>query len=234
MFSLCTSRIVSLAFLDFHSKNLKNTFQIIDTGLKISQASKKHMESSSGHTLSFYLVKYRLKNMFLKGAFIRFSTDSSELKGNRLRRRKYDLVFIEKTIGLVFGTSTVLHRSFPKHCILTNKVVGTIWRELSKSLQRRQGPDPRPLWLLVGTPLVLGPEFASRRAEHSLHRGCLCIFLIFCCYPLTCLCNNFYYLSSLVGLLVLGLYNKDYLHFLLNVCPFGYTAFTINGKARIP
>ena len=26
----------------------------------------------------------------------------------------------------------------------------------------------RPLWLLVGAPLVLGPEFASRRAEHGL------------------------------------------------------------------
>ena len=32
----------------------------------------------------------------------------------------------------------------------------------------KQGPDPRPLWLLIGTPLVLGPEIASRRAEHSL------------------------------------------------------------------
>ena len=29
-------------------------------------------------------------------------------------------------------------------------------------------PDPRPLWLLVGTPLVHGPELSSRRAEHSL------------------------------------------------------------------
>ena len=57
---------------------------------------------------------------------------------------------------------------FLKHCTLTNKAVGTIWRDLSKPPQRRQGPDPRPLWLLVGTPLVLGPELASRRAEHSL------------------------------------------------------------------
>ena len=32
----------------------------------------------------------------------------------------------------------------------------------------RHGPDPRPLWLLVGTPLVLRHEPTSIRAEHSL------------------------------------------------------------------
>ena len=60
-------------------------------------------------------------------------------------------------------------------------------------------PDPRPLRLLVGTPEVLGPEIASRRAEHSHSGGCLHIFLIYCFYHLTCLCNNFYGLSVLVG-----------------------------------
>ena len=40
---------------------------------------------------------------------------------NRLRRRKYDLLIIERTIGLVLGHSTALHRSFLKHCTLTNK-----------------------------------------------------------------------------------------------------------------
>ena len=45
---------------------------------------------------------------------------------------------------------------------LTNKAVGTIWRTLSKPPQRRQGPDPRPLWLLVGTPSYFGPELAYR------------------------------------------------------------------------
>ena len=46
--------------------------------------------------------------------------------------------------------------------------MGTIWRDLSKPPQRRQGPYIRSLLLLVGTPLVLGPAFASRRAEHRL------------------------------------------------------------------
>ena len=80
----------------------------------------------------------------------------------RICRRQYGPVIIEKTIGLVFGPSTALSRSYLKHCTLTNKAAGTIWRDLSKPPQRRQGPDPRPLWLIVGNPSALGPELASR------------------------------------------------------------------------
>ena len=129
---------------------------------------KKHLESSSGHSLTFYLnlVKYRFKNMFLKESLTQSSTviyskkklrrikceanfvwsDSETVKS--LRRRKYDPAIIERTIGLVLDTSTALYKSFRKHCTLTNKAMGTIWRELSNLPQRRQGPDPRPLWLL--------------------------------------------------------------------------------------
>ena len=77
------------------------------------------------------------------------------------------IVIIERTIGLVLGPSTALYRPFLKHCILTNKAVGTIWRALSKPPKRRQGPDICPLWLLVGTSLTIRPELASSRAEHS-------------------------------------------------------------------
>ena len=80
----------------------------------------------------------------------------------RLRRRQYDPAIIERTIGLVLGPFTALYRSFLKRCNLTNKAVGTIWRVLSKPPQRRQGPDPRPLWLLVGTPSAFRPELAYR------------------------------------------------------------------------
>ena len=73
-----------------------------------------------------------------------------------------DPAIIERTIGLVLGPFTALYRSFLKRCTLTNKAVGTIWRALSKPPQRRQGPDPRPLWLLVGTPSAFGPELAYR------------------------------------------------------------------------
>ena len=67
-----------------------------------------------------------------------------------------------RTIGLVLCPCTALYRSFLKRCTLTNKAVGTIWRGLSKPPQRRQGPDPRPLWLLIGTPSAFGPELAYR------------------------------------------------------------------------
>ena len=74
----------------------------------------------------------------------------------------YDPVIIERTIGAVLGPFTAFYRSFLKRCTLTNKAVGTIWRALSKPPQRRQGPDPRPLWLLVGTPSAFWPELAYR------------------------------------------------------------------------
>ena len=86
---------------------------------------------------------------------------------NRLRRRQYDPVIIERTIGLALGPYTTLYKPFLKHCTLTNKAVGTIWRALSKPVQRQQGPDLCPLWLLVGTPSAIIPELAFSRAEHS-------------------------------------------------------------------
>ena len=58
----------------------------------------------------------------------------------RLRRRKYDPLIIERTIGLVLGPSTALYRSFLKHFTLTNKAMGTIWRDLSKPPQKETRP----------------------------------------------------------------------------------------------
>ena len=133
----------------------------------------------------------------------------------------------------MLGPSTALYRSFLEHCTLTNKAVGTIWRDLSKPLQRRQGPDPCPLWLLVGTPLVLWPELAFRRAGHSHSGGCLFYILIYCFYHLTCLCNNFYGLSALVGCWSSAFIRRIIYKF-LNVCPFDYTAFAVSGKVGIP
>ena len=46
------------------------------------------------------------------------------------------------------GPFPTLWRLFLKRCTLINKAVLTIWRALSKPPQRRQGPDPRPLWPL--------------------------------------------------------------------------------------
>ena len=107
----------------------------------------------------------------------------------RLRRRQYDPVIIERTIDLVLGPFTSFYRSFLKRCTLTNNAVGTILRTLSKTPQRRQGPDHRPLWLLVGTPSAFGPEFPYRLRVaqptlmdviryfwyHSYYYTCLCV-----------------------------------------------------------
>ena len=75
-------------------------------------------------------------------------------------------MIIKRTIGLVLGPCTALYSLV--HCTLTNKAVGTMWQALSKPPQRRQGPDLRLLWLLVGTPSAIRPELAFSRAEHSL------------------------------------------------------------------
>ena len=147
---------------------------------------ERHLESSLDHTLNFcrnlviisfqeYLSKgishpvfygdpvYKLRRVKDTPNFI--STCSKIVK--RLRRRQYDPVIIERTICHVLGPSTALYEPFLKHCTLTNKAVGTIWRDLSKPPKRRQGPDLCPLWLLVGAPSAIRPELAFSRAEHS-------------------------------------------------------------------
>ena len=94
----------------------------------------------SNHVFYGDLV-YKLRRVKNTANFI-----SSGLKiVKRLRWRQYDPVIIERTIVLVLGPSTALYEPFLKHCTLTNKAVGTIWRALSKRPQRRQGPDLFPL-----------------------------------------------------------------------------------------
>ena len=124
----------------------------------------------------------------------------------RIRRRQYDPEIIERTIGLVLGPFTALYRSFLKRCSLTNKAVGTLWRALSKPPQMRQGPDPRPLWLLVGTPSVFGPKLAYR----LLLWTSLDIFDILL-YYYTCLCTTFLWPLHFGWPLVLSLHKEDYL-----------------------
>ena len=99
----------------------------------------------------------------------------------------------EDYIALILGPSTALYRFLPERCALTNKAVGTIWRDLSKPIQRREGPDPRSLSLLVKTPSALGPEHAYW-AEHTssiLRLMSLDIFVYYF-YYITCLCTDFY------------------------------------------
>ena len=119
---------------------------------------------------------------------------------------------------IVLGPCTALCRLFLKHCTLTNKAVGTIWRALSKPPQRRQGPDLRPLWLLVGTPSAIRPELAFSRAEHSLPYSDVTIY-IFAILYLSSMPNDFYDLSAWGGCWFV-VYIRRFIYKFLNVCPF--------------
>ena len=121
-------------------------------------------------------------------------------------------MIIEGTIGLVLDPSTALYEPFLKHCTLTNKAVGTIWRALSKSPQRRQSPDLCPLWLLFGTPSAIIPELAFSRAEHSRPYSDVSKYIFDIYYLLTMLFVYwFLWPLRLVWLLVCCLYKEVYL-----------------------
>ena len=133
-FARCCTSVV-----DFHSKNLQITSKLLTQGYSFHKLRKtfgKFFRSYSSVEISFqeYLSKgishpvfyvdlvYKLRRVKDTPNFI--SSGSKIVK--RLRRRQYDPLIIERTIGLVLGPSTALCRSFLKHCTLTNKVVGTI------------------------------------------------------------------------------------------------------------
>ena len=119
---------------------------------------QEYVSKGIAHQVFYCDLVYKLRRIKSESNFI--SSGSKIVK--RLRRRQYDPVIIERTIGLVLGPFTALYRSFLKRCTLTNKAVGTIWMALSKPPRRRHGPDPRPLWLLVGTPSAFEPKLAYR------------------------------------------------------------------------
>ena len=88
----------------------------------------------------------------------------------------------------------------------------TIWRALSKPPQRRQGPDLRPLWLLVGTPSAIRPELAFIRAEHSLPYSDVTIYIFAISYLSSMLyVYRFLWPLRLGWLLVCCLYKEVYL-----------------------
>ena len=92
-------------------------------------------------------------------------TNSSVFLFIRLSIRLYITKKLKVNMAHIFwniNDNIEILTSFLKRCTLTNKAVGTIWRALSKPPQRRQGPEPRPFWLLVGTPSAFGPELAYR------------------------------------------------------------------------
>ena len=176
-FARCCTSVFFISIIKIF-KSLQNYWHRVTDITSFGQ----HLESSFVHTLNFYpnLVQYRFKNIHVskgithsvfygdlvyklrrvKGEANFISSGSKIVK--RIRRRQYDPAIIERTIGLVLGPFTALNRSFLKRNTLTNKVIWTIWRTLSKPPQRRQGSDPRLLWLLVG---LLQPLDLSSRTD---------------------------------------------------------------------
>ena len=102
---------------------------------------------------------------------------------------------------------------------------------MSKPPQRRQGPDSRPLWLLVGIPSAFGPELAYRLrvAQPTLMDVPIyfwyAIILLYVCVP------HFYDLSALVGCWS-SVSIRRIIYIFLNVCPFDYKAVAISGEVE--
>ena len=213
--------------LDFHSINLQNTSKLLTQGYRYHKLRKtfgkffrsysqllskfgdisfqEYGSKGSPHPVFHGDLVYKLRRVKDTPNFI----SSGSKIVIRLRRRQYDQLIIERTIGIVLGPSTTLYGPFLKHCTLTNKAVGTIWRALSKPPQRRQGPDLRPLWLLVGTPSSIRPELAFSRAEHSLPYSDVTIF-IFAILYLSSMLYVYRFLWPLrLGWLLVCCLNKD-------------------------
>ena len=187
---------------------------------------QEYVSKGISHPVFYGDLVYKLRRVKDTPNFI--SSGSKIVK--RLRRRQYDPLIIERTIGLVLGPSTALYGPFLKHCTLTNKAVGTIWRALSKPPQRRQGPNIRPLWLLDGTPSAIRPELAFSRAEHSLPYSDVTIYIFAILYlPSMLYVYRFYDLSAWGGCWFV-VYIRRFIYKFLNVCPFDYTAVAGSGK----
>ena len=124
--------------LDFHSKTLQISSKLLTQSYTYHKLRKTfgkffrpHSELLSkfcdisfqeyvwkgiSHPVFYGDLVYKLRRVKDTPHFI--SPGSKLVK--RLRRRQYDLLITKRTIGLVFGPSTVLYRPFLKHCTLNN------------------------------------------------------------------------------------------------------------------
>ena len=237
--------------LDFHSKNLQITSKLLTRGYRYNTLritfgnlyrsysrllSKFHKISlqeyiSEGIALPVFYgdIVYKLRRVKDTANFVSSGSKIVE----RLWRRKYNPVIIGRTKGLVLGPSTALYWSFLKHCTLTNKAMGTIWREFSKHPQRRQGPDHSPLWLLVGLRRPLDLSSFSDDQSTVYSGG----FLIFLCTIFIGLhvCVSIFMICPLwLAVVPRSVFIRRIIYNFLNGCTFDYTAFEICGKIGTP
>ena len=164
----------------------------------------------------------------------------------RLRRRQYDPVIIEMTIGLVLCPFTALYRSFLGRCTLTNRTVGTIWWALScwcRGFCHRTESD---LFLFLSSeatgswspfPLIVSRDSFSlwiwarlqNARSTSNFNGCHYIFLIYHYITIYDCVPHFCDLSALVGCWS-SVFIRRIIYKFLNKCPFDCTAVAVSGK----
>ena len=138
-FARCCTRVS-----DFNSKNLQLSSKLLTQGYRYHKLRKtfgkffrsysdllskfgeisfqEYVMEEISHPFFYSDLVYKLKRVRCEANFV--SSGSKIVK--RHRRRKYDPLIIERTIGIVLCHSTALYRSFLEHCTLTNKAVGTI------------------------------------------------------------------------------------------------------------
>ena len=115
-----------------------------------------------------------------------------------------------------------IYRPFLKHCTLTNKAVGAMWRTLSKPPQRRWGTVPHPYDCSSG---LMQPFNRSSRTDSAYH-------LIFFFLQKKCVCYIFNYLSAWVSYWSsVGI--RRIINWFSDACPFEYIAVAVCRQARI-
>ena len=102
---------------------------------------------------------------------------------------------------------------------------------LSNHPQRRQGPDPRHLWLLVGTSSAFGPELAYRL---RVAQPTLMDVTIYFWYTFILLCMFVYHIFITSPLwLAVGLHKEDYLQ-IFKYVPFWLHSFCGKWEGWVP
>ena len=168
---------------------------------------------------------YKLKRVIDTPKFI--SSGSKIVK--RLRRRQYDPLIIDRTIGLVLGPCTALYKPFLKHCTLTNKAVGLYdgpWPNLLRG-DKVLIFVPSDCWSGLLQPSDLSSLSAGRSIACPI-RMSLYIFLLSHIYHLCFTCIDFYDLSAWSGCWI-DVYIR-FIYKIWNVWPFDYTAVAGSGN----
>ena len=147
-----------------HNISSQNVWELLSKFGTIS--FQAYVSKGSAHLYFFGDLIYKPRRV--KGTANFLSMGSTIIRENN----GFDPVIIERTISVVLYPSTTIYRPFLKHCTLTNKAVGAMWRTLSKPPQRRWG-------YCSSSPLIVRRDSCSplTLARVQTPRIILCFFL---------------------------------------------------------